>query len=184
MTNVFKAVMLVGLVTVLQACATANVGITSQPSATPPKFERVSVLPFDSKAGAGIPATAEENIAGAIIAKLQKDHPGLFREVTSTSSNDSGELIVKGKILKYDPGSKAARFILIGLGAGALELDVTFVNGGTGEIMEQFSTSGSIVAGGVAGASMGIDDMINSAAGKIVERLAIYGPGGGKQAPK
>lgn len=183
MTVFLRAVMFIGLVTMLQACATANVGVTRQPSATPTRFERVSVLPFESKAGADIPATAAENVAGALIAKLQKDRPGLFKEVKSTSSNDSSVLIVKGKILKYDPGSKAARFILIGLGAGGLELDVTFVNGGTGEEIEQFSTSGSIVAGGVAGASMGIENMINSAADKIVERLAVYGAGG-EQAPK
>lgn len=177
MKKIFAVVALVGLMAILQACATARVDVSRDAPAVKPKFERVAVPPFGNEVGAELPATAPENVAGEIIAMLQKDHPGLFREVKSTPAKAASELIVQGKILNYNPGSKAARFILIGLGSGKLELEITLVNGGTGETLEQFSTSGSLVAGGISGATMGIEDMIKSAAKKVVERLVPYGSG-------
>lgn len=175
MHTVCRAIFMIGLLVITQACATARVGVVQEAPATPPKFVRVAVATFSNEVGTSLPATAPENVTGAIIAMLQKEHPTVFREVSSTPLNQPRELVVQGKILKYNPGSKAARFILIGLGAGKLELEVAFKNAGTGEIIEQFSTSGEIMAGGVMGASMGIDDMINSASKKIIERLVRYG---------
>jgi hypothetical protein len=177
MQRICQTILLIALLAFTQACATARVGVSQAAPVTSPKFDRVVVFPFSNQVGDSLPATAPENVAGAVIALLQKEHPTVFREVCSTSAKEPGEIIVQGKILKYNPGSKAARFILIGLGPGKLELEVAFVNAGTGETIEQFSTSGEIVAGGVMGASMGIEDMINSAAKKIVERLVPYGSG-------
>ncbi len=176
MRGVCHVLLLIGLLALTQACATARVGVSKDAPVTAPEFDRVTVQRFSNEVGDSLPATASENVAGAIIAMLQKEHPTAFREVASTPSNQPKELVLQGKILKYNPGSKAARFILIGLGAGKLELEVAFVNAATGETLEQFSTSGEIMAGGLMGASMGIEDMINSAAKKIVERLVRYGP--------
>jgi len=175
MRRVCQMVLLIGMMVLTQACATARVGVVQEAPATAPKFDRVVVASFSNEVGSSLPATAPENVAGAVIALLQKEHSTVFREVSSTRSNQPTELVVQGKILKYDPGSKAARFILIGLGAGKLELEVAFVNAATGETIEQFSTSGEIMAGGLMGASMDIEDMINSAAKKIVQRLVRYG---------
>lgn len=181
MCRVCQAILLIWLLILVQACATARVGVVKEAPVTAPKFDRVVVAPFGNEVGSSLPATAPENVAEAVIAMLQKEHPTMFREVSSTPSNQPTELFVQGKILKYNPGSKTARFMLIGLGAGKLELDVVFVNAATGETVERFSTSGEIMAGGIMGASMGIEDMINSAAKKIVQHLVRYG---GKELPK
>lgn len=162
----------------LQACATASVKVTQAPMAAPPKFARVAVPAFDNKAGDSLPPGATEEIAGAVIAKLQKDYPNRFSEVTATPSDAPGELLVRGTIISYDPGSKAARFILIGLGAGDLELNVALIDAQSGAVLEQFSTDGAIVAGGIIGASMGMEDMVDSAAQKIAERIVTYQGGG------
>lgn len=175
MQNIGRVVLMVALVTLMQACATARLEVAREAPVTPPKFDRVVVPPFINAVGSELPATAPENLAGAVMAKLRQEHPRAFREVTSTPSRQPGELIVQGKIIQYDPGSKVARFILIGLGAGNLQLEVAFIDAATGETLEQFSTSGKIIAGGVVGASMGIDNVIDSAAKKIVERLSRYG---------
>jgi len=175
MRKIYQIVLLIAVLALTQACATARVGVSREPPLTAPKFDRIAVPPFSNEVGDSLPATASENVAGAVIAMVQKEHPTVFREVSSTPSNQPTEIVVRGKLLKYNPGSKAARFILIGLGAGKLEIDVAFVNASTGETLEQFSTSGEIMAGGLMGASMGIEDMINSAAKKIVERLVRYG---------
>ncbi len=175
MRRLYQAVLMIGLLILLQACATARVGVVKEAPVAAPKFDRVVIAPFSNEVGSSLPATAPENLAGAVIAMLQKEHPTMFREVSSAPSNQPTELLVQGKILKYNPGSKAARFVLIGLGAGKLELEVMFVNAATGETIEHFSTSGEIMAGGLMGASMGIEDMINSASKKIVQRLSRYG---------
>ena len=175
MRTIGRVIILLGLALLIQACATAQLHVAQEAPEKPPTFERIAVLPFANGVGSELPATASENVAGAIMATLQKDQRNPFRDVTSTQSHQPGELVVQGKILKYNPGSKAARFILIGLGAGSLELEVTLMDGMTGETLEQFSTSGAIMAGGVAGASMGIEDMVNSVAKRVVERLVRYG---------
>lgn len=84
---------------------------------------------------------------------------------------------MRGTIVSFDPGSKAARFILIGLGAGDLKLNVALSDAQSGDEVEAFSTDGAIVAGGVIGASMGVEDMVNSAAREIAKRVAAYGGG-------
>ncbi len=175
MRTTCRIVLMLALVTLMHACATAHLEVAREAPVAPPKFDRVAVPIFINAVGSELPATAPENLAGAVVARLRQEHPNAFREVTSTPSRRPGELIVQGKIVQYDPGSKAARFILIGLGAGNLQLEVAFMDAATGETLEQFSTSGKIIAGGVIGASMGIDDMINSAAQKIVEHLTRYG---------
>ena len=135
-------------------------------------YERVAVPPFENGVGAQLPASAAENVAGALIAKLQKS--GRFREVSAQPTNAPGELIVRGKILKYDPGSKALRFLLIGLSPGDLQLELELRDAQGGITLEEFATSGEIIAGGVMGASMGIDDMIDSAVSKACERIDRY----------
>jgi len=137
----------------------------------------VAVPAFANDVGSALPAAAPEEVAGAVIAKLQKDHPGAFREVSAVPSDAATDLVVRGSIVAYEPGSKALRFILIGLSPGDLKLKVALIDARTGVTLESFTTDGAIVAGGLAGASMGIEDMINSAAAKIAERVAIYGAG-------
>jgi len=175
MRRIYQALLLIGLMVLAQACATARVGVVQEGPVAATKFDHIAVPPFSNEVGSSLPATAPENMARAVIAMLQKEQPTAFRGVSPTPSNQPTEVVVKGKILKYDPGSKVARFILIGLGAGTLELEVAFTNGATGETIEKFSTSGEIMAGGIVGASMGIEDMINSAAKQIVQRLVRYG---------
>jgi hypothetical protein len=114
-------------------------------------------------------------VAGAVIAELQKEH-GASLDVGATLKNQPDELVVMGRIDAYDPGSKAARFLIIGMGAGDLKLDVTFLEGQNQTVLERFSTDGAIVAGGVAGASMGMEDMIESASEKIVEHVNVFVP--------
>jgi hypothetical protein len=136
MRRIYQALLLIGLMVLTQACATARVGVVQEGPVTVPKFDRIVVPPFSNEVGSSLPATAPENMAGAVIAMLQKEHPTVFREVSSTPSNQPTEVVVQGKILKYNPGSKVARFILIGLGAGKLELEVAFINAATGEKIE------------------------------------------------
>src|SRR5262249_32123381 len=100
---------------VLAACATAHVTVSQAPPPAPPKFTRVAVPPFANGVGAALPATAPDEAAGAVIAEIHKDSPQTFSDISAVSSNGPGELIVRGTIMSYDPGSKAARFILIGL---------------------------------------------------------------------
>src|SRR5262245_33668764 len=166
------------LIFLLQGCATASLDVGQERPPSAPTFTTVAVPPFANGVGAALPAPAPEEVAGAIIATLQKDYPSKFRDVSAVPSNVPGELIVRGTIDAYDPGSKAARFLLIGLSPGDLKLRVTVIDAQSGATLESFSTDGAIVAGGVAGASMGIEDMINSAAEKIAERVAAYGQGG------
>ncbi len=178
MQSASLAWLLAVVLTATVGCATAGVRVAHEAPDTLPKFERVAIPPFENRVGDALPSTAPENVAGALIAGLQRERATAFREVSSRASGQPGELLVRGAIIKYNPGSKALRFILIGLGAGRLELDVRLVDSATDQTIEQFSTSGSVMAGGYAGATMGIGDMIDAAVKKVAERVAKYGSGG------
>jgi hypothetical protein len=57
------------------------------------------------------------------------------------------------RLLNVDVASRSVAPVLFVItnqdnGAGKLKLEVSFINGATGETIEQFSTSGEIVAGG------------------------------------
>lgn len=173
-----KLFLMVGALVLTQACATAGVKVAQVPTPTATKFTRVSVPPFENGVGPELPGGAPEEVAGAVIAELQKEH-GASLDVGATLKNQPDELVVMGRIDAYDPGSKAARFLIIGMGAGDLKLDVTFLEGQNQTVLERFSTDGAIVAGGVAGASMGMEDMIESASEKIVEHVNVFVPAAG-----
>ncbi len=170
-----RTLVLFASILLMQGCATAHVKVRQEGTVAPQKFDRLAVPPFENGVGAGLPMTAPDDVAGAVIAKMQKAYPGAFAEVGSRSTGQPGELVVNGKITSYNPGSKAARFILIGLGAGDLKLEVNLTDAASGSSLEQFTTDGAIAAGGLVGASMGMEDMIESAAAKVAERLARYG---------
>lgn len=169
--------LLMALAAPLGACATAGLEVSQERQAHAEKFSTLAVLPFENGTGGEIPPGAGDEVAGGVIAVIQEKHPYRFTDVHSTETRQPGELVVRDSILAFDPGSKAARFILIGLGAGDLKLEVTVVDAASDSELEKFATDGAIIAGGVMGATMGMEDMIKSAAMKIAERVAAYGSG-------
>jgi hypothetical protein len=168
MRRVSEVVFLGALLVLTQACATASVKVAQPAPMALPRYERVAIPAFTERVPMGLPATAD--IAGAVITTLQEEHPNAFLSVTPKTSEQPGELLVRGTVVSYDPGSRAARAMLIGLGAGDLVLDVELVDAEKNLTIEQFSTSGAIIAGGLVGAMMD----------EIADRIAKYGAGGGR----
>src|SRR5688572_22237548 len=88
-------------------------------------YSSVAIVPFEI-----LPDNVKDPLLGTkfaadIGARLRNDFGPIFQEVRlgqPRGSND--EVIVTGTIKKHEPGSAAARFILIGAGAASFEAEL------------------------------------------------------------
>lgn len=123
-------------------------------------YQKVIVEPFDTSETA-LPEkddnayiavqTALAAVALPLVEGLTKSL-GSKLAVAEGSGDEAGTLVVRGKIVTMDPGSRAARY-WGGYGAGAARTDVEgeVVDGGTGKVLLRFRQerrSGFGIAGG------------------------------------
>lgn len=137
--------------------------------------QHVTVLDF------GMPASVKAKNAGVggefargIKARLSADFGPLFQSVDygTAARGLERECLVRGEITKYKPGSRVARAILIGLGAASLEGNVR-VTSATGDAVLLSAPFDKLWAwGGIAGASKGIDDMVDETSASVAATIA------------
>lgn len=99
--------------------------------------------------------------------------PGVFDEVRQGVACEAapGVAVLRGRILKYKPGSETARAIIAGAGSAQLEVQVTLVNGEAGDTLAQFDAKGLWAWGGELGASRGIQDLEKNVAYEMASYL-------------
>ena len=142
--------------------------------------ENITVLPFTMPAGKD--ASIGVTFAQGIQARLGTDFGPLFKTVEygSAARGLDKECLVTGKITKYKPGSRVARFILIGLGAASLEGNVSVNDASAGTALLNAPFDKLWAWGGIAGASKGMNDMVGetsaSAAATIAHAKGWNGP--------
>ena len=125
------------------------------------KYQVATVVPFDSSAeGVKDPAIGEtfcRNIAW----RLRNSYGPIFSEVNQGSaSNRADELIITGKLTKYNPGNRDLRFALgLGLGTASLDGSLILKDAADQHIVYQGEFSKLWGWGGAMGACRGIEDM-------------------------
>jgi len=102
-------------------------------------------------------STTRERIASELREKRT------FQEVLSQPSGSAPYLRVNTTYTQYEPGSRALRFLLIGLGSADLRMQVDLTDGQTGEQLATGSVREFWGMGGLAGVSRGIEDMQKTA---------------------
>lgn len=134
----------------------------------------LTVMPFTVPADSKATAATGELFADDIAARLKSDFGPLFESVASGSAarGVDGECFVQGAITKYKPGSRVARFILIGLGAAHFEgnVKVTDAMGGRELMTAPFDKLWAF--GGVLGVSKGIENMERETAAAVAGTIA------------
>lgn len=166
------------------ACGTAGCSTTQSSAAKPMKqasvrnldlrrFESVTVVPFTSPANKSIDPKVGENFAADIAARLRNDFGPLFREVKlGQPVPQAADLVIRGEVAKYIPGSPAARMILIGLGSAHFEAEVWLADGGSGQELLAAPIDKLWAWGGVLGASKDIERMMAESAASVAATVA------------
>lgn len=134
----------------------------------------LTVLPFAVPPRSAADASVGVAFSTEIAARLKTDFGPLFESVQTADAERGveGECVLGGRITKYKPGSKVARFILIGLGAASLEGEITISDGPTDKQLLNAPFDKLWAWGGIAGASKGIDDMMKETAAAIANTVA------------
>ena len=127
-------------------------------------------VPNDGKVDASIGVSFAQDIEQ----RLSTDFGPIFDSVAfaNTARGMDSECLLKGNILKYKPGSKVARFILIGLGAASLEGNVTVQDSASGNALMSAPFDKLWAWGGIAGASKGIEDMVKESEASVAATIA------------
>lgn len=136
--------------------------------------EHVTVTPFKVPSGGKADASTGIQFSDDIAARLGSDFGPLFSSVETgnTARGLSNECLVGGEITKYKPGSKVARFILIGLGAASFEGNLSVRDAASGRQLMGAPFDKLWAWGGIAGASKGIEDMMKETAAAAATTVA------------
>ena len=161
----------VSLASLLAGCATGNVTFTDE-SAMPElkKYTKVAIVVIND-AGEKCPPEVPENLQGAAITQMKKEYPDEFEDVRPEPLGEADELLVEVHITKYKKGSAAARAIMIGLGSSKISTDLQLLDSPS----KQLLTTGKLdlvwAVGGLVGASVDINDLVNQAGNKIATAI-------------
>ncbi len=136
--------------------------------------EHVTVAPFSVPSGGKADASTGISFSQDIAARLANDFGPIFQSVETgrTPRGLDRECMVSGAITKYQPGSKVARFILIGLGAASFEGTLNVVDGATNRSLMTAPFDKLWAWGGIAGASKGIEEMMKETAAAAAATIA------------
>jgi hypothetical protein len=147
--------------------------------------ENITVNNFTMPAKRSKDASVGVVFAQGIQARLSSDFGPLFASVVSAEQPRGldHECVIHGNITKYKPGSRVARFILIGLGAASLEGNVTVTDGASGKVLLNAPFDKLWAWGGVMGASKGMDDMVAETSASVAATVAHAKGWNGAAAP-
>jgi hypothetical protein len=146
----------------LTACGAKEFKVQQVPSVPLSTFGQVELLPFtvDLAAESEPELRAQANELLLAVRKRLND-----RLSSSKLFSDSGKkLIITGKLISFDPGSQAARYIIgFGAGSGEIVTEVTFADE-SGEMVARGSAVGGVSAGWFGG-------NVNSAAKRLADAI-------------
>ena len=112
-------------------------------------------------------------LAQDICDRLKYDYGDLFAEVRQgLPLGKPDEIIVTGSITKYAPGSRFARFMLIGLGPASLEGELVVKDANNQKLLMKAPFNKLWAWGGAAGASEGIEEMMTEVAASAASTIA------------
>ncbi len=137
------------------------------------RYQVATVEPFEVRdtrhAGPSEGAKLAENLRD----RLKYDFGDLFTEVRQGAPlGQADELVVTGSITKYEPGSRTARFMLIGLGAASLQGELVLKDATSQQVVMQAPFSRTWAWGGSLGASKGIEEMLTEVGASAAATVA------------
>ena len=137
------------------------------------KYQRIEITTFAVKEGIDFPAGYTKSLPIAIAEKLKK--LGRFKEVMIVDDQktdvSAGTLRLTGTIIKFDPGSKAKRYI-VGLGTGKTKIiaNIKITDTTTGEVLVEEIVDGIVTGGFLGGSSSGATKGVAKEIASIIKK--------------
>ena len=136
----------------------ALVGITSIPASAQAKktYHYLVVQEFDTPGG-DFPADFADALRRDVVHQLENTKRFTrvtFLEKGETPPSDA-DLVLTGKITDFNAGSRAARYMVPGLGATKIKATITFTDPATSKVLLEAVVHGSVHFGVFGGSSMG-----------------------------
>jgi len=156
------------------------IGCASTPLAIKPlkegfdtrSYKNVVVAECKAAEGVMVPSDKANRLREKIAFFLSSKYSHQFSRISNDPSDLSDDyLLIKVEITEYNEGSKMARFMLAGLGRIHLDVNVMLFDGKTGDKVGEGKNKETFGAGGIYGASIGIDDIIDKTAEAIAEAI-------------
>jgi len=149
---------LVSVVASLTGCETGSTSVVKQSEVS---FGRYQVLEIPDLEGIGpdrpwpalptVPTAVRKEIADTIAKQLKESK--LFAEVNRGSSGPAESvLLLKGRVLKYSPGSRVKRYVDPGSGGASIIVSVKFIETTSGRELAEANFKG-VMTGGLFGGS-------------------------------
>jgi hypothetical protein len=137
-------------------------------------YQNLVVQAFDTSDSGDLPVDFADSLRRDIIKHL--DQTKRFRKITFLEKGQpvpaDADIILTGKIEKFDAGSRVARYMVPGLGATKIKAAITFTDPATNKSLLDQEVHGSVYFGILGGNSQGaVNGLAKGLAGDVKKQL-------------
>jgi hypothetical protein len=155
---------------IIAACAIGYTRVTKAPDRPLRNYNSIEIP--DLSGSDHVPAEVKNLIPDIVAEELGKEQ--LFAKIDrGTAGNDGAVILLNGRVVQYNPGNRAMRYLtgpLWGVGKGSIIVNVRFVEKGSGTEVADSSFEGEL-KGGIFGG--GIDETYSKIAEEIVQFIKV-----------
>jgi hypothetical protein len=151
-------------------------GLNSAPTAAQAKktYQHLVVQAFDTPGG-DFPADFADALRRDVVHQLEETKR--FQRVTFLEKGKAvpadADLVLTGNITDFNAGSRAARYMVPGLGATKIKATITFIDPATSKVLLEAEVHGSVHFGVFGGSSMGAVNQIAKQLAKDAKKKLI-----------
>jgi hypothetical protein len=156
-------------------CACAILGALVSPIASAKdakRYKHLVVQSLDVPAGTDFPPEFAESLRHNLVRHLQDSHR--FEAVSSVEQGkaipEEADIVMSGKILRFNKGNRAERYMVPGLGRTSLRAQIEFLDPVTKKPLFQKEVSGHVVMGLFGGGSQGATNGLAKDVVKVVKK--------------
>ncbi len=161
------------VVLALAGCASTPLEfVKDNPAANFQGYTTVVIKAFENGVGQELPAGVPLELRASVETRLGRCYPGLLQVAGPKQVDGPEVMIVEGRVTEYREGSRFARFMLAGLGSTKFSSDVVFRDGQSKQELARAKVDLLWAAGGIIGASTGIEDLVKKAAAQVADAIA------------
>ncbi len=160
------------LVFVVSGCAADLKVVRADPRINSKEYTTLVVGEFGNAVGDALPSRVQRDLSEAVIVHLDECYPGAFRKIARSGSGYAEELVIRGTITEYREGNRFLRLMVAGVGSAKFAVDVSFFDGRSGQQLMLARGDWVLRVGGVAGAIVGMDEVVRSAGARIADTIA------------
>jgi hypothetical protein len=135
-------------------------------------YKHLVVESLEVPAGTDFPPEFEESLRHNLVRHLQAS--GRFDVVSSLGPGeaipDDADIVMTGKILRFNKGSRAERYMVPGLGTTSLRAQIEFIDPSSKKSLFQKEVSGHVVMGLFGGDSKGATNGLAKGVVKVVKK--------------